>query len=157
MTSIARDIKLYYNPLTRGEFSDVYISQGDFVFDDGLENMVLISLFSDAYVDKSQSYNGKCGGFFAENILGFNLGSKLWQLDRAKITRKDTLVLAAQYAKEALDWMVDAGIYSKVETYAQKDTARTDSINLYIAAYKPDTGIDQYKYNTQWVAQLGGA
>ena len=152
--TISRDIKLFYDPIAKGDYADIEIDGGDFVLDEGFETMILISLFSDAYVDKRNSYNGESRGFFAEKIIGFNLGSKLWQLDRAKNT-KNTLVLAAQYAKEALQWMVDIGIYKKVETVAIKSKVIKNRFDLYMAAYRPDDSIERYKYGVQWEAQIG--
>lgn len=154
MTSTARDIKFFYNPLVQGDYADVKIDYGDLVLDGGFETLILISLFTDAYVDKNSSYNGESRGWFGNEILGFNLGSKLWQLDRSKIN-KETLNLATQYSKDALQWMVGEGMFKSVETLALKSTSRRNAIDLYIAVYKPDGTIDKYKYNVQWIAQTG--
>ena len=154
MTSIARDIKLFHNPLVQGDYADIEIDNGDFVLDEGFETLILISLFTDAYVAKNSSYNKESRGWFGNDVLGFNLGSKLWQLDRSKLNKK-TLNLATQYSKDALQWMVDDGMFRQVETLAIKSKTRSNAIELYIAAYKPDDTIEKYKYNVQWIAQTG--
>lgn len=154
MTSIARDIKFFYDPLVQGDYADIKVDVGDFVLDEGFENLILISLFTDAYVDRKNSYNKESRGWFGNEVLGFNLGSKLWQLDRSKIDKK-TLNLATQYSKDALQWMIDNGMFSKIETLAIKSTTRNNAIDLYVAAYKPDDTIEKYKYSIQWVAQTG--
>ena len=154
MTSVARDIKLFYNPNTNGYYADVDFQNGDFVGEEGLETMVLMCLFSDQWVAKESSYNGESRGFFAEEAIGYNLGSKLWQLDRSKLD-KTTLSLFAQYAKEALEPLVHEGIYDRVETYAQKGEDK-NRLDFFIAGYRPDGEIDQYKYKLLWDSQLGG-
>ena len=155
MTEIQRDIKIFYNPITHGEFGDVEIDAGDFVLDGGLETPVLISLFSDMRVDKKESFDNSTRGFWAEKLIGFNLGSKIWLLDRSKINQNKTLRRLEQYTKDALKWMVDDGIYSRVETAALKSKTRINTIELYIAAYKPDDLPDKFKYAIQWNVQLG--
>ena len=154
MINISRDIKLFFNPLTKGEFADIEIDNGDFVPDEGLETMVLISLFSDVFVEKDSSYNGESRGYFGDYLFNYPLGSKLWQLDRAKID-KTTITLATQYMKECLEWMVTDGIADRIETLAQKAPDRSDTINLYIAIYKPGSDVEGFKYSTQWKTQLG--
>jgi phage gp46-like protein len=64
----------------------------------------------------------KRGSFFANTIFG----SRLYLLERAKNT-DNTMRLAMDYCKEALQWMIDAGLARTVNVRAQ----RTPAEDLY--------------------------
>ena len=157
MIELQKDIKMFFNSLFYGEFGDVQIEDGDFILDGGLETAVLISLFSDARVSPDESrdqFNGEIRGFWAEKLIGFNLGNKVWLLDRSKLTN-NVLRLSEQYNKEALQWMIDEGIAARIETVSLKSTTRPNTMQWYIAIYKPEGGVEGFKYDIPWNNQLG--
>ncbi|MCB2200890.1 phage GP46 family protein [bacterium] len=120
-------------PASDGSF-DLSIVAGDFERDDGLGTSVLISLFTDATArdgDTLPGNDGYRGGWWNDALQGTPLGSRLWLLRRAKLTN-DTLQKAKEYAEEALKWMVDAGIASRVTATATRTTDRTDGLDLHV-------------------------
>ncbi|HEX3809613.1 MAG TPA: phage GP46 family protein [Rhizomicrobium sp.] len=86
-----------------------------------LETAVLISLFSDrlakpddAIPDNTDNPRGWWGDLDASKPMG----SRLWLLERSKLSQK--VAIAAQgYITEALQWLIDDGIASKVDVTTQ--------------------------------------
>ena len=120
--------------------SDIKISwdsglmEGDFVFDSLLQDFdqdeefqtaVLISLFSDRRANdddvlpdpESSDRRGWWGDLAAPIIEGDQIGSKLWLLNREK-TLPTVLQKAKQYAREALQWMIDDGVALTIDVEA---------------------------------------
>lgn len=101
---------------------DLDILKGDLLRDEGLETAVAISLFTDKRVndeelpDLEKSKRGWWGDMFPE-IDQDKIGSRLWTLERAKRTQ-ETLRLAEDYAREALQWLIDDGVVSSVSVVA---------------------------------------
>lgn len=115
-------IKLEYDNVT--QLADIVIDEdtGNIAIDEGLETAVLISLFTerrasveDLPVDELDR-NGWWGDTYAEEAGDF-IGSRLWLLRRGKATA-DTLGRAREYAKEALEWLIEDGIAEDVEVEA---------------------------------------
>jgi phage gp46-like protein len=92
--------------------------------DDGsLRSAVLISLFSDARAkaddrlpDDSGDRRGWPGDAMAD-VAGDRIGSRLWLLRREKQT-EETRRRAAEYAREALLWLIDDGLAASIEIEA---------------------------------------
>jgi phage gp46-like protein len=89
---------------------------------DDLESAVIISLFTDqrALADEVKLPDHRRG--YWGDLLGNSgsLGSKLWLLQREKIAQ-ETLELAEQYAKEALQWLIDDQLVSSIDVRASWD------------------------------------
>lgn len=99
------------------------VENGDLKGDDGLETAVSISLFTDRRITDEQLGPGEThkkgwwGDVFPD-VDGDKIGSRLWTLARAKRTLA-TLRLGEDYAKEALQWLLDDGIASQVTVEAE--------------------------------------
>lgn len=129
------------------------IESGDFVSDSGIETAVLISLFSDKRVNESElppgttEKRGWWGDMFPD-VINDKIGSKLWTLEREKITQQ-TLAAVETYAVEALDWMIEDGVATRIEA-----TASTDEFNhviLSLSIYRPESEVN--RFNLTWDAQ----
>lgn len=102
---------------------DIEIANGDLVADEGLETAVAISLFTDRRVTDEQlpqgitEKRGWWGDMFADND-GDQIGSRLWTLQREKKTQ-ELLRLAEDYAREALQWLIEDGVASSIGATAQ--------------------------------------
>src|SRR6185437_4635110 len=88
-----------------------------------LETMIIVSLFTDRRADPSDRIpqgqtdrRGWWGDSYAD-VPGYQLGSRLWLLENAT-TFPQMPVVARGYMLEALQWMIDDGIASKVEAEA---------------------------------------
>jgi phage gp46-like protein len=116
------DLKFFYDgsPSAAPYVADIDIDSANLYRDPGFETAVLISLFSDARADETDELpdnGGDRGGFWGSQLLGFELGSKLWLLNRSKLDDATTATME-QYLKDALQWMIDDEIASSVETAA---------------------------------------
>lgn len=83
---------------------------GDLASTNSFETALLMSLFGEKRASISempiaQNRRGWLGNTFGD-IEGFEMGSKLWLLDQARLTQ-DTLNLAITYAKDGMRWLVD--------------------------------------------------
>lgn len=100
-------------------FFDLKTASQDLVTDDGLRTATIISLFSDQRVDPDSlppgeiDQKGWWGDEFLENSQD-QIGSKIWTLSREKRT-KSVQSRAEQYAKDALQWMIDDGVARSIE------------------------------------------
>ena len=93
---------------------DISIKDGDFVLADNFINQIIISLFSwahckdDDVLDDSNIKMGWWGDAVSENenMPDDPIGSRLWLLQRAKLSEQNILKFK-DYAQEALSWIDD--------------------------------------------------
>lgn len=99
--------------------ADLALEAGDLALEHGLRTAVVTSLFSDARAEDQDALppeESSRRGFWAD-VAPDRYGSLLWLLQREKVT-KSTLERARQYARNALQWMVQEGIAERVEVEA---------------------------------------
>ena len=157
---MAGDIRIIWNSnLMEGDFSfDTSIQELE--SDKGLETAVIISLFTDrrAKIDDilPDSNSSDRRGWWADlvsDIEGDQIGSRLWLLNREK-TQESVLTRTKEYAKEALNWLIEDGIALKIEVSAERlGPVGRDVLALLVQIYKPDETIVSLKYEAQWIAQ----
>lgn len=104
---MAIDIKLTQD--ATGLF-DVSFANGDFETVDSFDTSLQVSLFADArasasQVPRSELRRGWWGNQFDSDFPLFEVGSKLWLLNQARLTQ-DTLNNAVDFARNALQWLV---------------------------------------------------
>lgn len=116
--------------------------------DDGLETAVIISLFTDRRLPAGQLPNdgtidprGWWGDLGDDD--GVQIGSLLWLLWREKVL-PSTVARAIEYAKGALQWMIDDGIASAVNVTGER--AGLYQISLGIEIIKPTGEVLRYAY-----------
>jgi phage gp46-like protein len=129
---------------------DWEIAVGDLLTGQDLETACLVSLFSDRLA--SPDFRPTDGtsdrrGWWADRYLEAPLGSRLWQLDRAKKTRA-TLGLARTYALEALQWLVSDGVAASVEIDTRWITPTMLAIAILIT--KPDGSLTRFTFGWAW-------
>jgi len=92
---------------------DKFIDFGS--IEEGLRTSVIISLFTDRRIGESELPEGETSrrGFWADSINETNIGSRLWLLDRSKVTR-ETKSRAEEYAYEALEWLIEAEVVTDI-------------------------------------------
>lgn len=145
------DIKMFFDPILTGDYGDVGLDTGDFIRDETLETFVLVSLFTNARVEPEDSLDGDPMGFWGEELLGYNLGSKLWLLGRSKLVNQ-TFRLAEQYAKESLQPGIDTGLIESIESRAFKSAQ--NRLQLEVDLFKPSKDIEKYAYELYWQNQF---
>lgn len=139
---------------------DLGIKNWDLENDDGLETAILVSLFSDARCELDELPEGESDrkGFWADAIVPSeekNTGSKLWLLDRGKLT-DETLEQALDYCNQALRWLVDDGVASRVEVDVQRVPRRNDAIVISVDVYRPDASDLSFKFDYVWGERASG-
>ncbi len=137
---------------------DLNIVNWDLEMDDGLETAILISLFSDTRVESEELSAGdsELRGFWGDAVDNpdqINTGSKLWLLERSKIT-DETLESARQYCIDALQWLLDDGVAGSLEV----EVTRLDnfSIGIEIQISRPTGENLNFKYDYVWEARSRG-
>lgn len=118
--------------------------------DDGLETAVIISLFTDRVTEADaladSSRRGWWGDAYAE-VQGDRIGSRLWTLARSKQTAA-VLRQAEQYATEALQWMVDDGVASRVEVVAE--AVRDGLLGLQVTVVRSGQPVQRFRFEQFW-------
>jgi phage gp46-like protein len=102
---------------------DLRLKNGDVEFDEGLETALSISLFSDRRVTEEELPQGAESrkgwwGDMVPDVDQDKIGSKLWTLARSKRTL-ETLRRTEDYAREALQWLLEDGVASNVAVTAE--------------------------------------
>lgn len=114
------DLKLTWNEWG----ADAAVEGHDLALEDGLATAVILSLFLDARAradDALPDGGTDRRGFWADTVAPAverdRTGSRLWLLSREK-TLPEVLRRAHDYAAEALRWLVDDGVASRVDVSA---------------------------------------
>jgi phage gp46-like protein len=144
-----RDIALQLN----NGFFDIVIDGQDLMYDDGLENALSLSIFSDARVTEDQlpygstNKRGWWGDLFSE-IPGDKIGSRLWTINPAKIT-EDTRNLTEDYCRESTKWLIDDGIADTINFTTEYNVNK--HLNILIETVRPGGVVS--KFQVVWDAQ----
>lgn len=150
------DIKLFQEA---PEWADVKLDINDsskLVLDDGIENYVLISLFTNARASDNDVLPDELTdkqGFWGDVLNEFSIGSKLWLLQRERIGNR-LLTLAKQYAEESLQWMIDDGIIDSVAIKVSRDPVEKNRIVFSGEIIKIDKGKLGFAYFYNWANQV---
>jgi phage gp46-like protein len=133
------------------------LSGFDLERDDGLQTAVIISLFTDRRASPEQipvelpqdDLRGYWGDI-ANATPSDQTGSLLWLLAREK-QLPQILGRAQQYCREALAWMVDDLVATRVEVTAEF-VARGWMLIL-VDIFRPTGSPVRYRFNYEWAAQ----
>ncbi|NOJ18304.1 phage GP46 family protein [Vibrio jasicida] len=132
------------------------IIEGESV-DDTISALVLISLFTDARAEESDTLPDQSGdlrGWPGDTFYDAPWGSKLWLLYREKLTT-DVRNRAVKYAEDALSWMLqDQGegpLASSVTVTGSIPRFQTLALNIEIT--KPDGESVSLSVSKLWEAQ----
>jgi phage gp46-like protein len=135
---------------------DVARMQGDWVLSgpsllsgDDLQTAVLISLFSDRLaLPSDETPDGDRRGWWGDTPQ-YPIGSRLWLLDRVK-GPLDVPQRAADYATEALQWLLDDGVVARFDITPQwVSPARLD---LLVVANRRDGSRVAMNFAQVWTA-----
>jgi phage gp46-like protein len=97
---------------------DLSISNGDLEGVEGFDTAIFSSLLTDArapesIVLKPENRRGWMGNL-ASTVDGRDFGGLLWLVNQRRLTQ-ETLNEAVDYARQALDWLVEDGLASNIE------------------------------------------
>lgn len=143
---MAIDIKLTQD-VTTG-FYDFSFTNGDFTTVDSFDTSLTVSLFADArasasQVPRSELRRGWWGNQFDDEFPLYELGSKLWLLNQARRTQ-DTLNSAIDFARNALQWLVDKNHAKKVDVTGSYET---EGIRLAITIDRGNSIVESRYYD----------
>lgn len=128
------DITTFYDP--EAIHCDWKVRDGDLFSGNDLQTAILISLFTDRLAKADDDYEGSDRrGWWGDGER--LIGSRFWLLRRQKLTTAVALK-AEQYAKEALQWLVDDGVVKAIEIDTR--IRWPDRLYLSISYVKPDNG-----------------
>lgn len=121
--------------------------------DNGLETAIVISLFSDRRArpddvlpDGSDDRRGWWGDSVAAQD-GDRIGSRLWLLAREK-QLVSVLARSRDYAREALQWLVDDGVARDVQITAE--IIRQGVLGLDVTVLRATGGPVRFRFETFW-------
>lgn len=136
---------------------ELVLSGFDLARDDGLETAVIISLFTDRRASTEQlpvelpqddlrGYWGDIGNATPSD----QTGSLLWLLAREK-QLPQILGRAQQYCREALAWMVEDLVATRVEVKAE--FVAQGWMLILVDIFRPTGSPVRYRFNYEWAAQ----
>lgn len=136
---------------------ELVLSGFDLARDDGLETAVIISLFTDRRASAEQlpvelpqddlrGYWGDIGNATPSD----QTGSLLWLLAREK-QLPQILGRAQQYCREALAWMVEDLVATRVEVKAE--FVAQGWMLILVDIFRPTGSPVRYRFNYEWAAQ----
>jgi len=148
------------DPLTRMPTFDVALTDlptgaltvaRDVATDDGLSTALYVSLFTDALAGPDEAADPTdTRGWWGDEFGP--IGSRLWQLTRGKAT-DEALDFAETAARDALAWLVDAGIAAEVDVTATRIALHAISIDVRIR--RPGVTDSSFRYALNWAATVG--
>jgi phage gp46-like protein len=149
------DIRTVIIPTEPGRLPvyDFSISAPGLESDDGLESAIIISLFTDRRADEDDPLpepNADRRGWWGDaypEIDQDKIGSKLWLLSREK-QLQSVVNRAREYAREALAWLVEDGIVSRVQVEAE--IVRQGVLGLGVTITRPAQAVQKYRFDLFW-------
>ncbi len=144
-----QDVGIFYS---NGIFQ-LNLENGDLKGDEGIETAVVISLFTDKRVPQDeipQGLNTRRGwwGDMFPDVEGDQIGSKLWTLERSKLTLA-TLATVETEAKNALAWMIQDSLAKSISVSASRD--ELNRLILEISITKPNE--EKNRFGFLWDGQ----
>jgi phage gp46-like protein len=121
--------------------------------DDGLETAVILSLFTDRRAEPDDvlpfgetDRRGHWSDAYPA-VPGDRMGSRLWLLSREK-QLPQVVVKAREYLREALEWMEEDGVASRVDCDAF--ILRDGVLGMKVAIYRPDGSRADFSFDYLW-------
>jgi phage gp46-like protein len=137
-----------------GDLYDINILNGDIETTATFDTNLQVSLLAERRADPSEvAIPEKRRGWFGNElseIVGFEIGSKLWLLEQARRTQT-TLNLAINYAIESLQWMIEDNLIENFEVSGEfsGNFGIILTIRLQITPSETETRFLQLWRNTQ--------
>ncbi len=141
--------------IVENEF-DILIDSGGIATGDGLVTAVMLSLFSwrRARPDDDIPEDSPRYGWWGDMLTGSGqkTGSRLWLLQRRKLTNK-TISDAVGYITECLQWLMDDGVASKIEVVPERNGI--DRLDILIKIYRNmPNGSVELRFGSLWDAMI---
>ena len=124
--------------------------------DAGLETAIILSLFTDRRANADDILPGGPDdrrGWWGDGfppVFGDRIGSRLWLLNREK-QMAVVVERARQYATEALTWLTEDGVATRIDVLAEISAPST--LGLLVTIHRPRKSAIDYRYWYAWEAQ----
>lgn len=142
------DIALRFD--AEAKFFDLAMEDGDLATDEGLETAVMLSLYTDRRAEEDDTLPDGTNdrrGYWADAYNDRLHGSRLWLLDREKeldnVPRR-----AEEYAREALEWLIEDEVASEV--IAEATNVRRGVLLLRIQIRRGDQSTLERQFEYVW-------
>lgn len=118
---------------------------------ESLTRAVIISLFTWRRANPDDIVEGQKMGYWGDvaepPAANDKIGSRLWLLAREKIVNS-TFNRAREYAKEALQWLIDDAVASRVDVVAER--YGVDGLALICTIYRTDGKAVTLRFDNAW-------
>ena len=143
------DIAIIWDPVAgRGDWA---VANGDLASGQDLQTAILLSLFTDCRVDDyvAPAPTGPTDprGCWTDTYTGFSLGSRLWTRTRL-IKTPATLQLIKGDMRDALDWLIQAGVVASFDVDAA--FVNRTGIALAVTAHMPVGNPQRFQFQRVW-------
>jgi phage gp46-like protein len=134
---------------------DLFLENGDFKFDEGLETSSLISSFTDGLVqaedlpEKERDRRGWWADLVSEPIED-QIGSRLWLVFRGKVSQ-NIVNRISDLTREAFQWMIDDGVAQGVNVTAEINAVDPERVDIRVEIFQPDE--DNFFFKFVWTGQ----
>ncbi|MDE3022268.1 MAG: phage GP46 family protein [Pseudomonadota bacterium] len=142
------DISTVWNP-AQG-YGDFSIAGTQLQSGNDLQTAIFISLFSDRMANPDDVIPDGAGdprGWWGDLGQDFPIGSRLWLLDRSKLTQS-VANQARDYIQEALQWLIDDEVVASFDITTQIINSIT--LGAQIVAHKQDGTTVAIKFSWAW-------
>ncbi|MFT8354119.1 MAG: phage GP46 family protein [Gluconobacter japonicus] len=161
------DIAIIWNALeARGDWA---IVSEDLALDNPLRSAVMVSLFTDRVAPEQPSASDQAvgitppgnaansglrdrRGWWGDAFADLSIGSRLWQLRRAiKVGEKAVLLELEQIIREALDWLIDDGVVSKIDVATAWSMVSANTAEFSVSLWEPTAAQPQtFLFSWAW-------
>lgn len=118
--------------------------------DDPLIRAVIISLFTWRRANPDDAVDGSRQGWWGDttaSLSGDRIGSRLWLLSREKLL-PETFNRAREYAREALQWLVDDQVAAAVDVAAERYGRA--GLALVVTITRADRRVTELRFADVW-------
>lgn len=144
------DIAVAWSPAT--QTGDWTLLNGDIATGPDLLSAVAVSLFTDRVAQPDYvPVDGDRRGWWADTYEPLPIGSRLWQLDRAKkIGNQQLLTQATDICREALQWLVTDGGAARVDV--QVSWLTPQALAIHVTIIEPSRSSSTFRFSWAWDA-----
>lgn len=127
------------------------VESTDLSQEESLTRAVIISLFTWRRANADDVIEGQKMGYWGDSVeppsTNDKIGSRLWLLSREKVLQS-TINRAREYAQEALQWLIDDGVATRVDVIAER--FGVDGIALQCTIYRDDGSQAVLRFDNAW-------
>lgn len=140
MTALVQDLSVVVDGVVGSPLAD----------DDPLIRAVIVSLFTWRRANPDDAVDGSRQGWWGDataSINGDRIGSRLWLLSREKLL-PETFNRAREYAREALQWLVDDQVAAAVEVASERYGMA--GLALVVTITRADRRVTELRFADVW-------